>query len=132
MNQRKQYKKATTLLAALTIALTIVGCGGGSSTTTSNESTNLPQTKIDTNNQKQVLATLFDSIDNVTPQLPSSASTSSDDSIQLANTALAKILPNYKSLSATSEPYTCSEGGSISASADGSDSIINYGMTPIT
>lgn len=132
MNQNQLNKKTTTFLAALSIALTIVGCGGGSSTTTANESTNLPEVKIDTTNQTQVLATLFDSIDNVTPQLPSTASTtSSDGAIQLANstqTPLSKVLPNYKSLSVTSsgEPYICSGGGYISASADGSDSVITY------
>ena len=134
MNHPKHNKKTTTFLSALSIALIMVGCGGGSSTTTtsgSNDSTTtLPQAKIDTTNQKQVLATLFDSIDNVTPQLPSTASTttSSDSTIQLANTPLAKILPNYKSLAATAldEPYVCSEGGSISASAEGSDSVITY------
>jgi hypothetical protein len=139
MNQPQWNKKATTFLVALSTATIMVGCGGGSKTTTGggsnttavNDSTSLPQIKIDASNQKQALATLFDSVDITTPQLPLSASASSDGSIQLANstqTQLAKVLPNYKSLSRTpsGEPYTCNEGGSISASADGSASIISY------
>jgi len=57
-----------------------------------------------------------------TPKLPT-LGTASDES----ESPLAKILPNYKTLSkTTSGDYSCSEGGSLSSSMEGSVSTILY------
>jgi len=64
----KQTKKTLTLITALGASLILAACGGGSSTggSASNEATTLPQAKIDTSNQKEVTALLFDSVDALT------------------------------------------------------------------
>jgi len=122
----KKYwnKKALTVFAAMIAGSLIAGCGGGDSTSSASAISNLPQAKIDSNNQKQATAALFDSIDVTTPQLPSI----STDTGGLAkiSTPLFKAVPGQEPLKSISagDSYSCSEGGSISSSyADGVSTI---------
>lgn len=129
MELTKWTKRAVCVLA---VGLGLVGCGSGGATsdTATGESANLTLAKIDTTNQQKVTAALFDSVDITTPKLPSIGDTSSVGSTKLASAPqeqLSKMLPNYKSLNiATGDPYTCSEGGSISSNVSGEVSTIAY------
>lgn len=129
MNKKQWNNKAVTLLVALGIGTMMLGCGGGSSDPVTNSGTDtLSLVQIDASNQQQVLAILFDSEDAIAPQLPTVGTLSDRGSLQLANAEDRQVLPNYKSLSLSSavEPYTCSEGGSISTSVSGQVSVITY------
>ena len=110
----------------LSVGIGLAGCGNEDTTNSAatSESANLTLASIGTANQQKVTATLFDSIDITTPQLPSI----STDTGGLAKVSapLFKAVPGQEPLKsiAAGEPYSCSEGGSISSSyADGVSTI---------
>lgn len=121
MNQNK----ALTLLSALAISAILTACGGGSSSNTvSGENNNLFLASIDSSNQKQATAILFDSIDITTPQLPSISTDAGG--LSKVSAPLFKAVADQEPLKSISagEPYSCSEGGGISSSyADGVSTI---------
>ncbi|HEY9128953.1 MAG TPA: hypothetical protein VIN02_03885 [Sulfurovum sp.] len=119
-----QIKKPLTLITTLSISLMFTACGGGSSTGDTGIEESLLLTKIDSTNQKQATAVLFDSIDITTPQLPS-ISTDAGGLSKVSAPLFKAVSPQepLKSISA-GESYSCSEGGSISSSyADGVSTI---------
>lgn len=99
--------------------LFIIGCSSG------DESATLPSININESNQKQVLAVLFDSIDNATPQLPLDTNTSSSDMPQLPS---SQLLSNHQAAISVKNDVTenCSDGGMIYTSEDDGKSIISY------
>lgn len=115
-----KINKTLPLLATLTISALLLGCGGGNSTTESAVNSNLPLVKIDSTNQKEVTALLFDSVDMTTPKLPNVSGISGEPS------SLAKVLPSTLLVKSSSEPYSCSEGGSIASTEQEGNSFITY------
>lgn len=113
--------KTLTLILLTGLSIILTACGGGSSTTESTATT-LPLAKIDTSNQQEVTAALFDSVDITTPRLPVADAATDESSL------LAKVLPNHTASSQTSEgePYSCTQGGTINTSESNGISTIVY------
>lgn len=125
MNLKK--KKIISLFVTLGLSAVMTACGGGSSSNTvSSESNNLSLASIDSSNQKQATAILFDSIDITTPQLPSISTDAGG--LSKISAPLFKAVSGQEPLKSISagESYSCSEGGSISSSYADGVSIITY------
>lgn len=125
MNQKT--KKILILLSAIGLSAMMTACGGGSNNNTVvSESNNLSLVTIDSTNQKQATAVLFDSIDITTPQLPSI----STDTGGLAKISapLLKAVPGQEPLKSilAGDSYICSEGGSVSSGYVDGVSTITY------
>lgn len=117
-------KKTLSVLVVIILTMLISGCGSGDDISSVSETNNLVKTKIDSNNQKQATAILFDSIDITTPQLPS-ISTDAGGLSKVSAPLFKAVSPQEPIRSISSgDSYSCSEGGSISSSyADGVSTI---------
>jgi len=80
---------------------------------------------IDSSNQEQVLAVLFDSIDNATPQLPLDQNASSSDTSQSPLLYAAPSTQEPQS-AADDVPQSCRDGGMVYVSEENGKSVISY------
>lgn len=95
----------------------LVGCnsGGGS----------VAGAKVDTANEKVLVATLFDSIDMSTPQLPPANNIPAASASTLP---LPTVLSSFKRLDAVQNGGTqsCSDGGTVSGTKENGTPVINF------
>ncbi|UFS62740.1 hypothetical protein LOH54_01100 [Sulfurimonas sp. HSL-3221] len=114
----RHFSKQTSLLLLSGVSLAFIGCNSG-------DSDHQASVNIDTSNQQLLVATLFDSIDSTTPQLPSVKETKTPDPSSMSYAeALASIKGESDSKKETVS--TCSGGGMIYSNGSEGSAELSY------